>query len=616
MHNKKLSFFLSLSLLLSGCGQIISCAAEAENSSQNAELQSSEINNAELQSSEMKNAEIKVQLAKKHWTQEELDELKEKLQQEINNYDLQSYVEDMFELEDDLGGIMSVFLSENGKDAGMDMTSDICYEEVALDSGMSDTWCIGYEVPDPFLTEEYGVIKDSGFLSVLNSPLSTFAADVDTGSYCNMRRLIRNGTELSEIPSGAIRTEELLNYFDYQIEDQNRSDGKFSVQYELAACPWNPDNQLLLMTIQSNKTEPEYVGNNFVYLIDTSGSMDYAEKIALAKCSFKLLSYTLTENDRVSIVTYSGDAYTALESCPGNDFDKICDALDSITPYGGTNGSGGITAAYELAEKNFMEGGNNRVFIASDGDMNLGITDTSGLVDLIKKEKETGIFLTVLGFGSGNYSDLNMESIADAGNGNYYYIDCLDEAQHVLIEKLSETTVTVAKDVKFQAEFNPAQAEGYRLIGYENRAVADEDFQNDAVDGGEVGAGQQVTVLYEIIKPESNQAGPEASGLKYQTGRQLSENANADELLTLSINYKEPSSDSSVTESYVVSSDLPDETSNDMHLAASLAELSMLIHGNDLSGNITLEDVKNEALAGRIQTDIYRIGYLELLQEL
>ena len=345
-----------------------------------------------------------------------------------------------------------------------------------------------------FNTEEYNTIKENGFVNVSQAPLSTFAADVDTGSYCNLRRMINGGWDLRNVAS-SIRTEEMVNYFDYKVED---TDKIFGVQYSIGECPWNPQNKLLILTMQANsEINVPSEGNNFVFLIDTSGSMNSQDKLPLVKESFKLLAGTLTSKDRVSVVTYAGAADTLLEG--SNDYNAICKAIDSVSASGGTNGSGGIKAAYKCAEKNFIKNGNNRVIIASDGDMNLGITSQSGLVDLIKENKETGVFLTTLGYGTGNYSDANMESIADAGNGNYFYIDSIDEAERVLCAKLKQTTVTVAKDVKFQVEFNPAEVASYRQIGYENRQMSASDFNDDKKDGGEIGAGAQVTVCYELI---------------------------------------------------------------------------------------------------------------------
>ena len=445
-----------------------------------------------------------------------------------------------------------------------------------------------YEYYEPdFNTEEYNYIKENSFMKVATSPLSTFAADVDTGSYTNFRRMIQDGFDLRDIPMGAIRAEEMINYFDYDIKE-TRDNNRFAIAYETGICPWNEDNDLLMLTVKAKDVDLDYVGNNFVFLIDSSGSMRSDDKGELAIKSFKLLAETLTEDDRVSIVTYSGSSRVVLDSCDGDNYRKICKALDSIEFGGGTNGSGGITAAYELADENFMEGGNNRVIIASDGDMNLGITSTGGLTELISEKKETGVFLTVLGYGTGNYSDANMESLADCGNGNYHYIDCIEEAERVLVDQLKETTVTVAKDVKLQVEFNPTQVSEYRLIGYENRTMAAEDFEDDTKDGGETGAGQTVTVLYELVRNDNSNDG---SDLKYQTGRELTDAALSDELLTLSIRYKEPDGKRSVEENFNVMAPAKttDNLSEDLSFAAGVVELTMIINGSQYLGDATLD---------------------------
>lgn len=445
-----------------------------------------------------------------------------------------------------------------------------------------------YEYYEPdFNTEEYNYIKENSFMKVAASPLSTFAADVDTGSYTNFRRMIEAGYSLHDIPMGAIRAEEMINYFDYEIKE-TRDNNRFAIAYETGICPWNEDNDLLMLTVKAKDVDLDYVGNNFVFLIDSSGSMRSEDKGELAIESFKLLAETLTEDDRVSIVTYSGSSRVVLDSCDGDNYRKICKALDSIEFGGGTNGSGGITAAYNLADENFMEGGNNRVIIASDGDMNLGITSTGGLTELISEKKESGVFLTVLGYGTGNYSDANMESLADCGNGNYHYIDCIEEAERVLVDQLKETTVTVAKDVKFQVEFNPTKVSEYRLIGYENRTMAAEDFEDDTKDGGETGAGQTVTVLYELVRNDNSNDG---SDLKYQTGRELTDAALSDELLTLSIRYKEPDGQKSVEENFDVlaSEKTSDNLSEDLSFAAGVVELTMLINDSQYLGDATLD---------------------------
>ena len=475
--------------------------------------------------------------------------------------------------------------------------------------GESEEWA--YETTaygdyeEDFNTEEYNIIKENGFIDVVNNPLSTFAADVDTGSYCNLRRMIRDGWDLNNVAS-AIRTEEIVNYFDYTVDND---DDIFSVQYSVGDCPWNKDNKLLILTMQANsEMNIPNEGNNFVFLIDSSGSMSSKDKLDLAKESFKLLAGTLGPKDRVSIVTYSGSSETLLVG--SNDYNEICRTLDKIKANGGTNGSGGITAAYECATKNFIKNGNNRVIIASDGDMNLGITSQSGLVDLIKEKKESGVFLTVLGFGSGNYSDANMESIADAGNGNYFYIDSIDEAERVLCEKVMQTTVTVAKDVKFQVEFNPAEVSAYRQIGYENRQMSARDFNDDTKDGGEIGAGAQVTVCYELILTGN---GSDNDGLKYQD-TVLSDDAKTGELCTVSVRYKAPTSDtSSLIEYPLVDNGISNRS--DFNFICGVIEASMVLRNSEYKGKATIDSAYQLAKSG-CDNNKYREDFCNLLVEL
>ena len=457
-----------------------------------------------------------------------------------------------------------------------------------------------------FNTEEYNTITENGFVDVANTPLSTFAADVDTGSYCNLRRLIREGWDLNNVAS-SIRTEEMINYFDYKVDD---TDKVFSVQYSVGNCPWNKQNKLLVLTMQANaEINVPNEGNNFVYLIDSSGSMDSPDKLDLVKESFKLLAGTLGPKDRVSIVTYSGTSETLLVG--SNNYNEICRALDKIEPWGGTNGSGGINAAYRCAEENFVTNGNNRVIIASDGDMNLGITSQSGLVDLIKEKKESGVFLTVLGYGQGNYSDANMESIADAGNGNYFYIDSIEEAERVLCEKVKQTTVTVAKDVKFQVEFNPAEVESYRQIGYENRQMSARDFTDDTKDGGEIGAGAQVTVCYEIVL--ANTGSGSDKGLKYQD-LNLSDKSNSGELCTVSVRYKAPDSDKSTEIEYpLVDNGISNK--EDFNFICGVIEASMVIRNSEYKGNATYNSAMQLASSGK-GNNKYRADFLDLLARL
>ncbi|MCR5431114.1 MAG: von Willebrand factor type A domain-containing protein [Lachnospiraceae bacterium] len=503
----------------------------------------------------------------------------------------------------------------NNSPAMTDMKDTSKYEFTEEDGDSSFSYAYMENMtspPDPveeFNTEEYNDIKESSFKQVTISPLSTFAADVDTGSLTNLRRLLTDYGRFIDVPSGAVRTEELINYFDYTAG--NKIDGeKFSLRTELHPCPWNEENGLLMMTVTANEEDMDYVGSNFVFLVDTSGSMYPADKLDLAIEGFKLLTDSLTEKDRVSIVTYSGSSEVLLSGCKGDDHSTIKTYLEKLSASGGTNGSGGITAAYECALENFISGGNNRVIIASDGDMNLGITSNSGLTDLIREKKESGIFLTVLGFGSGNYSDANMESIADAGNGNYYYIDCLKEAQRVLVDKLKSTTVTVAKDVKFQIEFNPAVVSEYRQIGYENRQMAAEDFNDDKKDGGEVGAGTQVTAFYEIKFASGDTTGE--IDLKYQENK-LKEGTPENEMLTLSVRYKEPAEDTSVLEKHAVLSDMTDSVTPDYAWASGLIELSMNIRGSEYIGTSTYQTAIELMSMGAETRDSARIDFRDLI---
>ncbi|MCR5154800.1 MAG: von Willebrand factor type A domain-containing protein [Lachnospiraceae bacterium] len=480
------------------------------------------------------------------------------------------------------------------------MAMDVAY----VDGGFDPFEIPGFE--DGYNTDEYQTIKENSFLKVSQNPLSTFAADVDTGTYCNLRRLINEKASLDNI-SNAIRTEEMINYFDYEVSENS---GIFGLSYNIGACPWNEDNKLLVLTLQANAEEniPEK-GNNFVFLVDTSGSMMGEDRLELAVKAFKILAETVTKNDRFSVVTYSGSWDVLIDG--SNDYKKIIKALDKLEAGGCTNGSGGITAAYECARKNFIEGGNNRVILASDGDMNLGITSTAGLTELVEKEKESGVFLTTLGFGYGNFSDANMESIADSGNGNYYYIDCLDEAKRVLWEKLSQTTVTVAKDVKFQIEFNPAVVSSYRQIGYENRQMAASDFDDDKKDGGEMGAGQQITIAYELVMADGSE--DNTGNLKYQDSS-LSEKAASGEICTVSARYKAPDKDVSEKTDFVVT-DTGVKNEENFNFVAGIIEVSMLLRDSEYKGNSTYDKAYKLVKSG-MGSNSYRKEFAELIKKI
>ena len=359
---------------------------------------------------------------------------------------------------------------------------------------------------DPFNTEGYDAIEEHGFSSVANQPFSTFSADVDTASYTNWRRMVNQGAVLGEFPGGSIRVEEFLNYFEYAypFEDCDCI-SPFRVSATISDCPWNPDTKLLVLGLKTRELSYADLakGNNLVFLIDVSGSMNDPEKLGLLQDSFAYLVDELKPDDTVSIVTYSGEERVVLEGVPASSKRTILDAIYSLEAHGSTNGEAGLAMAYELAERHFIEGGNNRIVLASDGDLNVGMTSDGALSDYVSKQRENGVYLTVLGFGDGNYQDAKMETIADDGNGNYYYIDCMAEAKRVFGDELSSTMVTVADDVKLQLEFNPAYVKGYRQVGYENRELSADEFRDDKVDAGEVGAGHTVTVAYELVMADS-----------------------------------------------------------------------------------------------------------------
>ncbi len=467
----------------------------------------------------------------------------------------------------------------------------------------------------PFNTEEYAALMENGFSSVALSPLSTFSADVDTASYSNVRRMINQGYMLENIPKGAVRTEEFLNYFNYDYKTPENGE-PFGVTTEISNCPWNENSKLLRIGLQTEAIDfSDAPASNIVFLIDVSGSMNDPNKLPLLKKSFKLMLDELDEKDTVSIVTYAGTDKVVLEGVPASEKQTICDALDQLEAYGGTNGGQGIISAYRLAEANFLENGNNRVILATDGDMNIGITSQSDLTDLIKEESESGIYLTILGFGMGNYSDARLESIADNGNGNYAYIDNMTEAKKVLSEELGANMYTVAKDVKLQVEFNPAVVSSYRLIGYEDRILNAEDFKNDAKDAGEIGAGHSVTALYEIVTVDA-QTGNNEDELKYQTSVLSDAALNSDEWLTLSIRYKEPKEDTSKLLEYPVGqSSYTENASEDFKFASYVAMTAQILRGEDFVAGYTINDAYN-GLSQLDMSDSYREEFMYLVKRL
>lgn len=502
------------------------------------------------------------------------------------------------------------FETESKSMAEEDSYLNSCYEE--------------WEPEDYPNNEEYSEWEETGFTSVMKAPLSTFAADVDTASYSNLRRLINSGYTLDEIPEGAVRIEEMLNYFSY---DYNAPNGKepFGVTTQISSCPWNDDAELLMIGLKTEDIDYSHApASNLVFLLDVSGSMYSDDKLPLLQESFGLLTENLTRKDRVSIVTYAGDDQIVLEGARGDETKKIIRALNSLEAGGGTYGSKGIETAYALAEENYIEGGNNRIILATDGDVNIGLTSEEELEELITEKKESGIFLSVLGFGTGNIKDNKMETLADKGNGNYAYIDCLREANKVLVEEMSATLLTICKDVKFQVEFNPAVVESYRLLGYENRALAKEDFDDDTKDAGEIGAGHSVTAMYEIVlkEPMSDLSKEDVEDLKYS--RQYKEEmcglplyaAKDGEWLTISIRYKKPAEDDSNLLEYPVGYEsYTNAPSDDYIFAAAVAEFGLLASHSDYPEDASVKHVE-KALRSIDLSDEYKEEFLELVREM
>lgn len=448
-----------------------------------------------------------------------------------------------------------------------------------------------YVDPGAYEGETYEEMDENEFMDVEKQPLSTFAADVDTASYTNIRRMINEGYMPDEIPSGSVRIEEMINYFDYDIPAPK--DGEpFCVTAEMNTCPWNEDNKLLMVGMRTEEIDlSDAPASNLVFLIDVSGSMYDDDKLPLLQQSFCMLAESLTENDRISIVTYASGDTVVLEGAKGNEYKKIADAINSLEASGSTNGSAGIQTAYELAEENFIKGGNNRVILATDGDLNVGVTTQSGLEELITEKKESGVYLSVLGFGQGNINDANMETLADKGNGNYAYIDSTFEANRVLVQQLGSTLFTVAKDVKLQVEFNPEQVESYRLVGYENRVMDAKDFNDDTKDGGEIGAGHCVVALYEVVP-----AGSSSSNLRYGDKEEASkankDSKYADEYCAISIRYKEPDGNESKLLTYPVDIKADSKTpSEDFLFAAYVAETGMVLKDSKYVESIGLVDI-------------------------
>lgn len=466
---------------------------------------------------------------------------------------------------------------------------------------------------EPTNRENYATVTQNAIKNTAEQPISTFSIDVDTGSYSNVRRILNSG---HLPPKDAVRVEELINYFDYDYPVPKSSRPPFSVTTEIAPTPWNQKTKLLHIGIKGyelahNQLPPA----NLVFLIDVSGSMNSPDKLELLKSSLKLLSQQMSEQDRISIVVYAGDSGVLLEPTSANHTAKINAAIDSLRAGGSTNGGAGISLAYNMAEQAFIKNAINRIILATDGDFNVGTVSFDALLSLVAEKRKTGIGLTTLGVGSGNYNDNLMEQLADAGNGNHAYIDNLNEAQKVLVDEMSSTLHTIAQDVKVQIEFNPELVSEYRLIGYENRLLKREDFSNDKVDAGEIGAGHSVTALYEIAL--KGQGGERLENLRYANS-QIKSSGNADELAFLRLRYKTgPNEKSRLLETPLLKSHISRDlqrTSNNFRYAAAVAAFGQLLRGGQYTENFSYEDVKQLAQGARGEDKFgYRAGFISLV---
>ena len=472
-----------------------------------------------------------------------------------------------------------------------------------------------------FNTAAYDHIVENPFLNAKDNPLSTFSIDVDTASYSNMRRFINEG---SLPPKDAVRVEEMINYFTYDYA-QPSDDKPFAVHVDLASCPWETSHRLVRIGLKGKEIATDKRGpSNLVFLLDVSGSMTPRERLPLVKQAMRLLVEKLTENDRVAIVVYAGASGLALPSITGDHKEQILEALENLQSSGSTNGAEGIQLAYKIAADNFIKGGVNRVILATDGDFNVGVTNQGDLIRLIEEKAKSGVFLSVLGVGTDNLKDSTMQKLADKGNGNYAYLDSVDEARKVLVQQMNGTLVTIAKDVKIQVEFNPARVASYRLIGYEKRMLRKEDFNDDRVDAGEIGAGHTVTALYEVV-PVGAVSNPTASvppvdPLKYSSDERSASTplTSSNEMLTVKLRYKKPDGDrSELVERAVI--DTGGNFGNapvDLKFAAAVAEFGMILRDSEYKGNGTFAAVLEWAQEGKgSDATGYRAGFIELVRK-
>ena len=508
------------------------------------------------------------------------------------------FVDDGVMIRDQLGGYGSI--NQSGNSATPTSKISMCMP--------ASGWNTGWN------TESYSRIVENEYKDALTNPLSTFSIDVDAASYSNIRRFINGG---SLPPTDAVRLEEMVNYFDYDYP-QPADDLPFSIITEISECPWNGDHRLIHIGLQGREVETENLPpSNLVFLIDVSGSMDSPDKLPLLKTSFKLLVDKLRPEDRVAIVTYAGRAGLLLESTPGNEKEKIKQAISSLGAGGCTAGAQGILTAYEIAKRYYQKGGNNRVILATDGDFNIGVSSDAEMTELIEHKRKEGVFLTVLGFGTGNVKDSKMEILADKGNGNYAYIDNIREAQKVLVNEMGATLFTIAKDVKIQIEFNPVRVKAYRLVGYENRLLAKEDFEDDTKDAGELGAGHTVTAMYEVIPAGSDEDVRLAGDLKYQVTKLNKDAYHSHELMTVKLRYKEPDGDrSKLIEQVALDQNTRlQRTSDNFRFSAAVAEWGLLLRDSKFKGDGSYDRVLEMAKGAKgDDKEGYRAEFINLVE--
>ena len=464
-------------------------------------------------------------------------------------------------------------------------------------------------------TEDYDNIVENKFLAATQNPLSTFSIDVDEASYSNVRRYLENG---SIPPAGAVRIEEMINYFDYDYTKPTNGE-PFTVNTEISDCPWNPQHKLVHIGLQGKEIPVDNLpASNMVFLVDVSGSMNEANKLPLVQASMNMLVDQLREKDKVAIVVYAGSAGLVLPSTSGASKTKIKEAIDNLEAGGSTAGGEGIKLAYKTAKENFIKNGNNRIILATDGDFNVGASSDDELVRMIEQERKSGVFLSVLGYGMGNYKDNKMQQLADKGNGNHSYIDNISEARKVLVNEFGSTLFTIAKDVKIQIEFNPSKVQAYRLVGYENRMLASEDFNDDNKDAGELGSGHTVTALYEVIpvgvKDDFTKS---VDPLKYQSSEKKIFSNNTDEIMTIKLRYKKPDEDVSklITHPVMDNHTAVENTSNNFRFSAAVAEFGLMLRSSEYKQQSSYSQVVSLAKGAKGTDDNgYRAEFIRLVQ--